>query len=54
MDSRYEAPDMRVLGLVSELTRMPAPPGKTGTVHDSSAFLSNFSCVSGPGSCGGH
>jgi hypothetical protein len=54
MATGYVAPGMRVLGSVSDLTRAPSPPGKSGVVHDGSQFLSNFSCVVNNNNCGGH
>lgn len=51
----YEAPVLRELGSVRELTLMPSPPGKNGKDWDGSSFITNFSCVgdSGNGSCAG-
>jgi hypothetical protein len=54
MAMTYERPVLFELGGVIELTQMPSPPGKSGVTHDGSQFLTNFSCVSGPGNCGHH
>jgi hypothetical protein len=47
----YDSPAIRRLGTVRELTL--SPPGKSGTNHDSSQFMTNFSCVSSPANCQG-
>ena len=52
MPGTYEPPKVERLGSVRDLTLNP--PGKTGSAHDGSAFVLNFSCV-GPGpSCKDH
>ncbi|MGH9273489.1 MAG: hypothetical protein ACRDZU_02485 [Acidimicrobiales bacterium] len=53
MAGRYQRPTIWELGTVRDLTQ--APPGKTGTEHDSSQFQMNFSCVGKDhNNCGDH
>ncbi len=55
MQPIYEAPTIRALGTVHEMTLMPGnPPGKIGANHDGSQFMANFSCVESPDNCGNH
>jgi hypothetical protein len=54
-ESTYEAPALRVLGTVQELTLLPGnanPPGKNGACHDASVFVNNsVPAQAYPGGC---